>query len=378
MTYPLHLKKEDIINLGSYYTHKEYIEIVWNFIKPYINKDTVILDPACGYGDFLYKQTIAKKIGNDIDKTAINIAKTKFNDVEFYNLNALVSSNRRRFNILNNNTLIIIGNPPYNDITSQAKKEIKKIEFEIDEDLKTRDIGISFLRMFNKLKADIISVLHPLSYLVKKANFNLLKDFKKNYKLIDGIIISSKVFNFTSKNSEFPIIIALYKKDDKGMDFEYIKQFKFKTINKKEFSLNDFDYIGNYINKYPKKNIQIKKDDILFYTLRDINALKRNRTFIDKPINNAVKVDLGKLDYYVYVDVFKDFIDFVPFYLRNLDIIFNKELFEEYKSYFISYSLKKNKNLKRRYDNFKYIDNEEHKIKEYMKKMLKGHYNEDL
>jgi len=378
MTYPLHLKKEDIINLGSYYTHKEYIEIVWNFIKPYINKDTVILDPACGYGDFLYKQTIAKKIGNDIDKTAINIAKTKFNDVEFYNLNALVSSNRRRFNILNNNTLIIIGNPPYNDVTSQAKKEIKKIEFEIDEDLKTRDIGISFLRMFNKLKADIISILHPLSYLVKKANFNLLKDFKKNYKLIDGIIISSKVFNFTSKNSEFPIIIALYKKDDKGMDFEYIKQFKFKTINKKEFSLNDFDYIGNYINKYPKKNIQIKKDDILFYTLRDINALKRNKTFIDKPINNAVKVDLEKLDYYVYVDVFKDFIDFVPFYLRNLDIIFNKELFEEYKSYFISYSLKKNKNLKRRYDNFKYIDNEEHKIKEYMKKMLKGHYNEDL
>lgn len=381
MTYPLHLKKEDIVNLGSYYTHKEYIEIVWNFIKPYINKDTIILDPACGYGDFLYKQTIAKKIGNDIDETAINIAKTKFNDVEFYNLNALVSSNRRKFNILNNHTLIIIGNPPYNDITSQSKKKIKKIEFEIDEDLKTRDIGISFFRMFNRLKADIISVLHPLSYLVKKVNFNLLKDFKKNYKLIDGIIISSKVFNFTSKNSEFPIIIALYKKDDKGMDFEYIKRFKFKTINKKEFSLNDFDYIGNYINKYPKKNIQIKKDDILFYTLRDINALKRNKTFIDKPINNAVKVDLEKLDYYVYVDVFKDFIDFVPFYLRNLDIIFNKELFEEYKSYFISYSLKKNKNLKnlkKRYDNFKYIDNEEHKIKEYMKKMLKGHYNEDL
>ena len=79
MTYPLHLKKEDIVNLGSYYTHKEYIEIVWNFIKPYINKDTIILDPACGYGDFLYKQTIAKKIGNDIDETAINIAKTKFN-----------------------------------------------------------------------------------------------------------------------------------------------------------------------------------------------------------------------------------------------------------------------------------------------------------
>ena len=378
MTYPLHLKREEIVNFGSYYTDKDYIKIVWNFIKPYIGKNTVIFDPACGYGNFLYEKTIVRKIGNDIDKIAINIAKEKINDVEFYNLNALAFPNRKKYNISNNDTLVIIGNPPYNDITSQAKKKIKKIEFEIDEDLKARDIGISFLRMFEKLKANVVSVLHPLSYLIKKTNFNLLKDFKDNYKLIDGIIISSKVFNFTSKNSEFPIIIALYERNNKGMDFEYIKQFKFKIIDKKTFSLNDFDYIGNYINKYPRKNMKINENDILFYTLRDINALKRNRTFIDKPINNAIKIDLEKLDYYVYVDVFKDFIDFIPFYLRNLDILFDKKLFEKYKSYFISYSLRKNEKLKNKYPNFKYFDNDKEKIKEYVKKLLKEHYNENI
>ena len=383
MTYPMHLEKEKIINLGSYYTKKDYIEIVWEFIKPYyINKSPVILDPACGYGDFLYKDIPVRKIGNDIDKIALDFAKTKLNNVELYNLNILNNPSRKSFNILDNEYLIIIGNPPYNDVTSHAKKRLKKIEFEIDDDLKTRDIGISFLRMFNKLNADVVCILHPLSYLIKKANFNLLKEFKDNYKLIDGVIISSKEFNFTSRNSEFPIIIALYERNNDGMSFNYIKQFRFKTINN-EFSLNDFDYIHNYINKYPKKNIQITENDILFYTIRDINALKRNRTFINKPINNAVKVDLNKIDYYIYVDVFKDFISYVPYYLRNLDIIIDDKLFQEYKDYFISYSLKKNEkmiNLHKAFHNIKLIDKttSKEKIKEYMKKLLKRHYYENF
>jgi hypothetical protein len=144
--------------------------------------------------------------------------------------------------------------------------------------------------------------------------------------------------------------------------------------------LNDFDYIGNYIDKYPKKNIQTKDNDILFYTLRDINALKRNRTFIDRPINNAVKVDLEKIDYYIYVDVFKDFIDYVPYYLRNLDIVFDKELFEKYKPYFFAYSLEKNKNLKEKLGlkEKSLYRNDKEKIKECLKKILKGHFYEDL
>jgi len=374
--YPYHLKKDKLINLGSFYTSDKYVKIVWDFIKPFIDKNTVILDPACGYGAFLKEKTTAKKIGNDIDKEAIKKAKIYANDVTYFNYNALLVFERRAYSIKDNEKLIIIGNPPYNDITSQAKKNIKKLDFNIDKKLKTRDVGISFLRMFHYLKADYICVLHPLSYLIKKANFRLLKCFKDNYILKKGIIISSKVFHSTSKSSEFPIIIALYERNSNGMSYNYIKNYKFQTIEGKTFRLRDFDYIGNYINKYPKKNETFSKEDILFYTLRDINALKRNKTFIDKPNSNAIKVNLQQLDYYVYVDVFKDFINVVPYYLGNLDVIIDTNLFSRYKKYFISYALRKREFLKKYYQQ-NFYTNDTQQIKQYFKELLKEHYNEN-
>jgi type I restriction-modification system DNA methylase subunit len=68
MIYPFHLEKEKLVNLGAFYTSPNYVNIVWHFIEPIIDEKTVIFDPACGYGNFLIKETIARKIGNDIDK----------------------------------------------------------------------------------------------------------------------------------------------------------------------------------------------------------------------------------------------------------------------------------------------------------------------
>ena len=372
--YPYHLNKTKLVNLGAFYTPENYVEIVWNFIEPFIDKKTVILDPACGYGVFLTKETIAKKIGNDIDPKAIEITKTNTKNVDCYNYNFLKVFDRPPYNISDKDKLIIIGNPPYNDVTSQAKKEVKKLDFEVDEKIKARDIGISFLRAFDYLRADYVCVLHPLSYLIKKANFKLLKNFKDNYVLLDGIIISSEYFKSTSKSSTFPIIIALYKRTEKGMNYNYIENFTFKTICGKEFRLKNFEYIGSFINKYPNKKTKSEQDEILFYTLRDINALKRNRTFIDKPTRNAIKVDVNKLDYYIYVDVFKDFVECIPYYLGNLDIIINSKLFDKYKSYFISYALKKYPFLNKYYQNCKIYSNDKDFILKYFMKLLGEHF----
>ncbi len=372
---PYHLDKISLINKGAFYTLPAYVNIAWKFIKSHIDKKTVIFDPACGYGIFLTKQTVAKKIGNDIDETALEIAKSNARDVIYYKHNFLKVFDRAAYGIDKNEKLIIIGNPPYNDITSQAKKKLKTLNFEVDDRLKARDIGISFLRAFDYLKANYVCVLHPLSYLIKKANFNLLKNFKENYILLDGLIISSKHFHQTSKSSEFPIIIALYKRKEKnGMDYEYIKNFNFKTIEGKLFKLNDFEYLGDFIKKYPKKNAKFKEGDILFYTLRDINALKRNKTFIEKPIANAVKVDIDKLDYYIYVDIFKDFIRHVPYYFGNLDILIDTQLFRRYKDYFISYALKKYPFLKKHYPNYKIHSKDKTFILKYFKELLKSHF----
>ncbi|MBR4508519.1 MAG: hypothetical protein IKP23_03500, partial [Elusimicrobiaceae bacterium] len=239
-----HLNKIDTIIYGSYYTPKLYVDIAYNLISKYTNiENYTILDTSCGYGNFLrYKNSI----GADIDKIAVKKAKQNTNCF-ILEQNALLNVTRKNYNISDTQKLIIVGNPPYNDTTSIINNSIKQTKFDIDKDLRHRDLGISFLLSYNKLYADYICILHPLSYLIKKTNFNGLRNFTENYKLIDNIIISSNSFSDTSKITAFPIVIALYKRDNNGMTFEYIKKYKFKTINGKVFSLSDFDIIDNYI-----------------------------------------------------------------------------------------------------------------------------------
>ena len=233
--------------------------------------------------------------------------------------------------IKDNEKLIIVGNHPYNDITSQIKKDIKKQDFVIDVDLKTRDLGISFLRSYVKLYPDYICVLHPLSYLVKSSNFKLLNDFRMQYKLIDGLVISSRYF---TSGVEFPIIIALYKKGT--MSFDYIKNFSFKAEDGAVFKLNDFDFIGSYLNKYPKK--EAKNPAGYFYTMRDINALKRNKTFLKEKCANAITIEQEHLPYYHYVNLFKIYAKNLPFWCGNLDVFIDNSFFSKHIEDFVKSS----------------------------------------
>ena len=372
-----HLTHIDKINLGAFYTPQKYIKKVWDYIGHFVDEKSVILDSSCGYGNFFKNvNQNCKLIANDIDKIASEQTKFNFPYIEVFNKNALLDVSRRAFDISDSQKLIIIGNPPYNDTTSIIRNSIKSDKIFIDEDIKTRDYGMSFLLSYDKLKADIVCVLHPLSYLIKKSNFNLIKKFANNYKLIDGIIIDSSTFKETSKGISFPILIALYKRDTKGMDYEYIKNYTFKVYGGKEFKLNNFDYISNYIKKYPNKSAIYKNGDILFWTMRDINALKRNRTFVDNFSYNSIIVDKTKLIYYIYVDVFKQFSKRVPYYFGNMDVFINDQLFLEYKDYFVAESISRNPFLKK-YINFNQnieISKARSKIVEYFKRVLGDHF----
>ncbi|MDD5770214.1 MAG: SAM-dependent methyltransferase [Candidatus Gracilibacteria bacterium] len=373
-----HLNYIDRINLGSYYTNNNLVSIVGNMIEKFIDNKTIIFDSSCGYGNFFNNDFTNIQIGNDLDPDAINIAKQRFSNIKFYNENALENINREKFGIKKNDKLCIIGNPPYNDTTSIIRAGIKRLSFEIDKDIKTRDLGMSFLLSYNKLKADYICVLHPLSYLIKKSNFNLLKNFTSNYKLIDNLLISSGVFENASKGIQFPILIGLYKRDNIGMDYNYILNYDFKIDNKKSFKLNDFDYIDNYISKYPSKfNNKINENSILFWTMRDINALKRNRTFINNFSYNAIIIDKNKLDYYVYVDVFKYFSYIIPYYLGNLNVFINNNEFLKNKDLFIINAISRNKFLQQYYNfniNKELLEVANEKIKNYFINLLKYHY----
>lgn len=361
-----HLAYESRVNLGSYYTPTEIVDVAWEMIAPYVHSQTTVIDSACGYGDFLRNCGQSITIGCDIDETAISVAKKNSDKVRFFQTNALCNVSRSKFGIPQQSDLIVVGNPPYNDKTSLIRQSIKDVDFEVDEDIASRDLGISFLRSYNKLEADLICVLHPLSYLIKPTNFRVLKDFTKNYKLIDGLLISSWEFPESAKHTPFPIVLALYQKDMQGMDYNFIRSFRFRVGNKNGFCLDDFDYIAKYVDKYPKKNrstsddslcssvdgdvCRSEKDNSLFFwTLRDINALKRNRTFVESYSANTIVIDKRKLDYYAYIDVFKRNLHRLPFYFGNCDVLIDHDLFRQYKPCFISDTVRHHPFLKKHF-----------------------------
>ena len=363
-----HLAYESRVNLGSYYTPLEIVDTAWGMIAPYVRSQTTVIDSACGYGDFLKDCGQPITIGCDIDETAIDVAKENNNKVQFFQTNALCDVSRAKFGIPKRSDLIVVGNPPYNDKTSLIRQSIKSVDFEIDDDLACRDLGISFLRSYNKLEADLICVLHPLSYLIKPTNFKLLKEFTANYRIIDGLLISSSEFPESAKHTPFPIVLALYQRDSQGMTYSFIRSFRLRIAgkdNKKRaapikpqrgamsiggFCLSDFDYITGYIDKYPKKENRPTYDDSLFFwTMRDINALKRNRTFVESYSANTIVIDKRKLDYYAYVDVFKRNLHRLPFYFGNCDVLIDDNLFKQYKSAFISDTVRHHPFLKKHF-----------------------------
>lgn len=336
-----HLSSQQRINLGSFYTPEKYVSLVKDWLLKYhIPQSSVIMDPSCGYGAFFKLTEYLPHntyVGNDIDKIALKQVKIHFPKVKLHNENILVDVSRQKYGISPNATLIIVGNPPYNDVTSQINSSTKKHTVDADRDVQTRDLGLSSLLAYEKLQADYVAVLHPLSYLIKRANFNAAGRFFRNYTMLENIVFSSQEFAGTSTYSGFPVVVALYKRTPgQGLTYPKALDTIFETVEGEKFSVNMFDYVTDYISKYPSHARY--QPEILFYTLRDINALRRSRTFIKDRVSNAVDVDPRKLSYYCYIDCFKNSIDKVPYFFGNFNIPFKRDTFDAMSREFVMVS----------------------------------------
>jgi hypothetical protein len=337
-----HLNYSDTINYGSFYTPPGIVDLVYDLLKkniPDFNQYTIV-DTSCGYGSFL---RLPRTLGADLDPAALKEAAFKTPSARLFQHNSLAEVHRAQYGLDNDAKLIIVGNPPYNDRTSLVRHELKKSVCDVDNDLKHRDLGISFLLSYNKLKAGYICVLHPLSYLIKKANFESLGPFRYNYQLKDGIVISSGEFAATSKTMRFPILIGFYQRTPEGMSHNFIRGYPFKIKEGPELRLDCFDEFGWFTTKYPnQKSLGLDKTAAFFWTMRDINALKRSRTFVEKEVpNSSIRVPAERLPYYCYADVFKDYLRHIPYYFGNCDILLDHGEFEKIKDAFVAASLEK-------------------------------------
>ena len=329
-----HLDSNRKILLGSYYTPRKYVDAVAEWLGDSVEKEEVILDPSCGYGAFFalaeYFPT-ARYIGNDIDRLAVEQAMANFPFAEFHCFSALKDISREKYGILKSNKLTIVGNPPYNDTTSLIGKGLKKSsDDDMDADIRTRDLGMSSLLAYDKLNADRVAVLHPLSYLIKKANHKACGRFFMNYSLKEHVIFSSQEFVGTSKSTGFPVIVAFYERNPgKGLSYDEVLKTTFHTVEGDEFKLDDMEFVTDMVEKYPNDSDKsLFFSGYYFYTLRDINALHRCRTFLEGKCANAVAITTDQLPYYHYIDAFKSLAQ-IPYWAGNLNIPFRKDGFQK-------------------------------------------------
>lgn len=360
-----HLPENKRIRLGGYYTPEKLVSKVYSFVKPYLSderKKTIIFDSAGGCGAFLSNINGNDYRIADCDGEACNFLKQRFDATKVFHTNSLVDVNRSKYFIPSSVSLIMIGNPPYNDTTSEFRSG-EKGKNVCDEDLCDRDLGVSFLRSYNKLNADIVCILHPLSYLIKEANFKRLRKFRENYKLTKAEIFSSALF-FGTGFGKFPIIIALYERNVSGMDFDYIRDFRFNILDSNDtFVLSKFQTTDGYINKYPPRKNDVKKSPIglYYYTFRDFNSLKKNTSFMTKEHPNGIVVTLENFYKYSYLYSLKSLFNPDNSWLYgNLSPLADVEDVERNKNLYVSYAVKTNRVLEQ--------------TEKHLSKMIVSHY----
>lgn len=318
-------------SLGKYYTPEHLVDLVHELVKPYVRQDSYVLDLAAGSGAFLDPFKSKRIIAADIDGIAVLILKALgFESVRCDN--SLVNVYRAKYTLKEGDHIIVVGNPPYNDMTSRNKKygrfAKQRIRVEMDKDILTNDLGISFLRAFNKLKADIICVLHPLSYLIKETNFsNKLGEFRKNYVLKRAVVFPSREFADTQQ-TPFPVIAALYQRDMIGMDYGYIRNFEFEILHdKRSLVLARIETIDGYIRKYPPvKRDKNKKSDIGLYmhNIRDTNSLITIGYLTDKEdFNRHITINYCDLYKYAYLNCMRRYFE-KDFKFGNLSPIIDR------------------------------------------------------
>jgi len=304
-----HLDRDDRVKLGAYYTPDDLVARVHELVAPFVKQagsQCVVIDTAAGYGAFV--QCVPGEVrAADLDARAVDHLRQVLPTGMVFEGNSLQAPSRMRYNIAESAKLVVVGNPPYNDTTSEFRNG-RKGQNEADPDLADRDLGVSFLRSYDRLHADVVCVLHPLSYLIKRANFQRLKAFAAHYRLRRGLLFSSARFGQTG-GTKFPVVIALYERGE-GMDYDWLRDFDFELLESKgTFRLGAFTTTDGLINKYPPRSKGPQESDIglYHYTFRDINSLKRNAGFMDVPHYNGIVVMRREFHLYAYLHAYKRF-----------------------------------------------------------------------
>jgi hypothetical protein len=327
------------VSMGQYHTPANLSKMAEDVVRPLLDSmpEACVFDPAVGMGALLQPFKGHRLVGWDIDQTAVLIMK----EMGFTNVghgNSLVNVSRKTFGIGDDEKLIIVGNPPYNDGSSQHKRQLKtstpNTAAICDADIQARDVGMSFMLAAAKLDPEAICLIHPASYLIKESNFKLLHQFSAKYRLEMGLLCSSEEFGL--RGTPFPVVVALYKSGK--MDYAHIEQFEFEVYRNTggvlldsgdRLKLANLETTKGFIrNLPPKAGIATISDlGIYQFNFRDANYVITSATLTTKPSASTIPVQFSELGKYAYLNCFRRYFgkDFV---FGNLNPLVRKHDFQ--------------------------------------------------
>ena len=254
---------------GSYYTPTNIVD---NIIKDYVKKDSKVLDPCCGTGQFLlaFSDIVEDPLniyGIDYDKIAVRIAR----------LNILTRFKNKNFapNIFCKNTFfdtgnsdskfdVIATNPPWGAHFSKA--EIKKLKTFHPQITSFESFSYFLKKSLNWLShSGTISFILPESILNVRIHKDIREIILKTTK-VKKIVYLNRVF----KNVFTPVIrLDLEKKNKKtkqttiyNVNKKYkLQQIKWMSNHDFIFDIHSSKYDSQIIDKvYRKKHITLKNN----------------------------------------------------------------------------------------------------------------------
>lgn len=246
-------------NKGIFYTDIELAEKIIDFLE--IPKDSIILDPCCGTGNFLVaakNQGYQKTYGADIDKKAISLSKKNTN---ITNLKVMDTLANKANDVLSKFKLeepvdVVIGNPPYVPIA-------KDIIIDTSDYLFLREVKDSGSNLFIAAlyrAFDLVKENGIISYVIPKNFLHVV-----SYKVLRKMILNEKQ------------IISIV---DIGKNFKNVRGEQIIITLRNKFIKNNNVYIYSYENEKIIKKLEVPqdfyKDEILLFgSKEDFSIFKK-------------------------------------------------------------------------------------------------------
>jgi len=205
-----HFGREEKV-LGQFFTPKEVVDFILNFLLLNQNKKNKAIDPACGNGIFLkglMERGFKDIMGIDVDKEVLNsISDDIKSRTTILNKNGLLTNIRENFDV-------VVGNPPFSAKYGRVQNKSMLEIYEMGQGRKTQSVEILFLERFIQLASPggIIGIILP-SGIFSNLPLKYVRQFIAKQTSILGVIsLPRYIFNSSKKTSSKTCILFAQKR----------------------------------------------------------------------------------------------------------------------------------------------------------------------